>query len=173
MIRKAVKNAIITVLTVFVDIPRRDYYRIMYLIARNTDLKQIELPKADDKWMYYTDIRKQLKIPYVIYADFESLLVPIEGCENDPENSQTAKITKHVACGFAYKVVGLTKGTSKQPIVYRGQDIVEKFVECMAQKQEDIEQMFKHCEPNLMTGNKGNNKITELGTILQRESQNS
>jgi hypothetical protein len=46
--------------------------------------------------MYYKDIRKQLKVPYVIYADFESLLVPIEGCENDPEKSQTAKTTKHM-----------------------------------------------------------------------------
>jgi hypothetical protein len=55
-------------------------------------------------------------------------------------------------CGFAYKVVGLMKGTSKQPIVYRGQDNVEKFVECMVQEQEDIEQKFKHCEPMLMTG---------------------
>jgi hypothetical protein len=44
------------------------------------------------------------------------------------------------------------KGTSKQPIVYRGQDTVEKFVECMVQEQEDIEQKFKHCEPMLMTG---------------------
>jgi hypothetical protein len=102
--------------------------------------------------MYYKDIRKQLKVPYVIYADFESLLVPIKGCENDPEKSQTAKTTKHIACGFAGKVVGLTKGTSKQPIVYRGQYTVVKFVECMVQEQEDIEQKFKHCETMLMTG---------------------
>jgi hypothetical protein len=85
-------------------------------------------------------------LPDVIYADFESLLVPIEGCENDPEKSQTAKTTKHIACGFAGKVVGLTKGTSKQPIVYREQDTVEKFVECMVQEQEDIEQMFKQVD---------------------------
>jgi len=91
-------------------------------------------------------------LPDVIYADFESQLVPIEGCENDPEKSQTAKTTKHIACGFAYKVVGLTKGISKQPIVYREQDTVEKFVECMVQEQEDIEQKFKHCEPMLITG---------------------
>jgi K+/H+ antiporter YhaU regulatory subunit KhtT len=93
-----------------------------------------------------------LKVPYVIHADFESLLVPIKGCENDPEKSQTARTTKHIACGFAGKVVGLTKGTSKQPIVYRGQYTVVKFVECMVQEQEDIEQKFKHCETMLMTG---------------------
>jgi hypothetical protein len=134
------------------DIPRRDYYRIIYRIARHTDLLKSNYQKRNtSEWMYYKDIRKQLKVPYVIYADFESLLVPIKGCENDPEKSQTAKTTKHIACGFAGKVVGLTKGTSKQPIVYRGQYTVVKFVECIVQKQEDIEQKFKHCETMLMT----------------------
>ena len=37
--------------------------------------QKIELPNDDDKWLYYKDIRKQLKVPYVIYADFKSLLI--------------------------------------------------------------------------------------------------
>jgi hypothetical protein len=45
--------------------------------------QKIELPNDDDKWLYHKDIRKQLTVPYVIYADFESILIPIEGCEND------------------------------------------------------------------------------------------
>ena len=72
--------------------------------------------------------RKQLKVPYVIYADFESLQVPIEGCDNDPEKSFTTKTTKHVACGFAYKVVGLTSSLSKQAVVYKSEDAADKFV---------------------------------------------
>jgi len=114
--------------------------------------QKIELPNDDDKWLYYKDIRKQLKVPYVIYADFESLLIPIEGCENDPEISSTIKTTKHIPCGFAYKVVGLTSETSKQPVVYRGLDAAKKFVEHMVKEQEDIEQKFKHCEPMKMSG---------------------
>jgi hypothetical protein len=38
--------------------------------------QKIDLPNDDDKWLYYKDIRKQLNVPYVIYADFESLLIP-------------------------------------------------------------------------------------------------
>jgi hypothetical protein len=108
--------------------------------------QKIELPNDDDKWLYYKDIRKQLKVPYVIYADFESLLIPIEGCENDPEISSTIKTTKHIPCGFAYKVVRLTSSTSQQPVVYRGLDAADKFVECMVKEQEDIERRFKQCE---------------------------
>jgi hypothetical protein len=114
--------------------------------------QKIELPNDDDKWLYYKDIRKQLKVPYVIYADFESLLIPIEGCENDPEISSTIKTTKHIPCGFAYKVVRLTSSTSQQPVVYRGLDAADKFMECMVKEQEDIERRFKQCEPMKMSG---------------------
>lgn len=114
--------------------------------------QKIELPKEEDKWLYYKDVRKQLKVPYIIYADFECLQQPIQGCDNDPEKSQTLSTTRHVPCGFAYKVVGLTSETSKQPVVYRGLDAAEKFVECMVKEQEAIEEKFKHCEPMIMTG---------------------
>ena len=53
--------------------------------------QKIELPNDNDKWLYHKDIREQLKVPYVIYADFESLLIPIEGCESDPEILSTIK----------------------------------------------------------------------------------
>ena len=34
---------------------------------------------------------KSNKIPYIIYADIESLSRKIDGCVNNPENSSTAK----------------------------------------------------------------------------------
>jgi hypothetical protein len=57
------------------------------------------------------------------------MLIPIEGCENNPKMSSTLKTTNHIPCGFAYKVVGLTSSTSQQPVVYRGLDAADKFVE--------------------------------------------
>jgi len=56
--------------------------------------QKIELPKEEDKWLHYKDIRKQLKVPYIIYADLESMLIPTEGCANDPKISSTMKTTK-------------------------------------------------------------------------------
>ena len=35
----------------------------------------------------YTDGQYQFKVPFVIYADFESLLVPVSGAPNNPEMS--------------------------------------------------------------------------------------
>ncbi|CAG2200908.1 unnamed protein product [Mytilus edulis] len=112
--------------------------------------QKIELPTGDNKWLQYKDIRKQLKVPYIIYADFECLQKPI--LDNNENDSKTKKTTKHIPCGFAYKVVGLTPETSNEPVVYRGADAADKFVECMVQEQDNIEQKFKHCEPMTMTG---------------------
>jgi hypothetical protein len=55
-------------------------------------------------------------------------------------------------CGFTYKVVGLTSSTSQQPVVYRGVDAGEQFVECMVKEQEDIKQRFRQCEPMKVSG---------------------
>ena len=119
--------------------------------CKNHGAQRVELPKEQDKWLYYKDVRKQLKVPYIIYADFESFQIPISGCQNDPASSFTEKTTHHIPSSFAYKVVGYTPELSKKPVVYRGPDVAEKFVDCMLQEMEEIEEKFKHVEPMVMT----------------------
>ena len=50
-----------------------------------------------------------------------------------------------------YNVVGPNHELSKKPVVYRGPDVAEKFVHCMLQEMEEIESVFKHVEPMVMT----------------------
>ena len=119
--------------------------------CKDHNAQRVELPKEADKWLYYKDVRKQLKVPFIIYADFESFQIPISGCENDPASSFTEKSTHHVPSSFAYKVVGLNHELSKKPVVYRGPGVAEKFVDCMLQEMGEIEEKFKHVEPMIMT----------------------
>lgn len=86
--------------------------------CREHGKQRVKLPKEEDKWLFYKDVRKQLKVPYVIYADFESFQVPIQSCMKDPEKSYTEKTTMHVPSSFAYKVIGITPETSREPVVY-------------------------------------------------------
>ena len=39
---------------------------------------------------------KSDKMPYIIYADIESLVKKLDGCANNPENSSTTKIGEHI-----------------------------------------------------------------------------
>ena len=45
-----------------------------------------------DKLLEFNQYMKSDKLPYIIYADIESLITKIEGCANNAENSSTAKI---------------------------------------------------------------------------------
>ena len=41
----------------------------------------------------------------MIYADFESILVPEDNGNQNPNESYTNKYHKHVACSYGYKLV--------------------------------------------------------------------
>ena len=68
---------------------------------------RIEMPNESDKNLYFKNYQNQQKVPYVIYADFESLIPKIEGLEQQrgEQESYTQNKSKHMACGYAYNVV--------------------------------------------------------------------
>ena len=45
------------------------------------------------------------KSPFMIYADFESILVPENNGKQNPKLSSTNKYRKHIACSYDYKSV--------------------------------------------------------------------
>ena len=46
-----------------------------------------------------------MKLPYIKYVDFESLINKIDTCLPNPESSNTEKTEMHEPCGFSYTVV--------------------------------------------------------------------
>ena len=77
----------------------------------------------------YSNGQHQYKVPFIMYADFESILEPIQGAKNNPNASSTRGVNSHVPSGwrlhskFAY-------GKVKKPTTqYRGPNCVERFCE--------------------------------------------
>ena len=64
-----------------------------------------DMPKQGENKMSFTNYHKQMKAPYVVYADFECLVRNITTCEPDNKHSFTIKTEKHEPCGFSYVVV--------------------------------------------------------------------
>ena len=61
------------------------------------------MPKKDNKLLKYNQGEKSMKIPFIIYADLESLLEKMNTCYNNPGKSSTTKINKHTLfthCSF-------------------------------------------------------------------------
>jgi hypothetical protein len=83
-----------------------------------------------DTILKFKNIEKELKAPLTIYADFECLLLKIEGPE--PNISSTTKKNLHVPCG--YGLVSVKDCNCREPVasgltVYRGKDAVNKFLD--------------------------------------------
>ena len=48
---------------------------------------------------------KSDKIPYIIYADNKCLIRKVDWCVNNPENSSTRKIGKHIHYGYSMSTI--------------------------------------------------------------------
>ena len=53
------------------------------------------------------------KAPFAIYADFESLIKPMDNCDPDPNKSYTKKYQKHEPISFSYYINSSIKGVYK------------------------------------------------------------
>ena len=42
----------------------------------------------------------QIELPFMVYADFESILVPEDNVKQNQNDSYTCKYQKHVACNY-------------------------------------------------------------------------
>ena len=71
------------------------------------------------------------KIKSITYADFESILVPEDNENQNPEKFYT-NYQKHIACSYGYKLVCVDDKFSKSFKTYLGKDAVYNFIDQQA-----------------------------------------
>ena len=57
------------------------------------------------EYVEFKNFERKIKSSFMIYADFESILVPDDNGKQNPNESYTNKYQKHVACRYVYKLV--------------------------------------------------------------------
>jgi hypothetical protein len=118
------------------DIYEKTFYKIMSRTFCQHGVQRIELPSEDNASFYFKDYHKQLKVPFAICADFESITAKID---SDSPKTSTKKYQHHHPCGFSYVIISEVEQYSRLPVVYRGEDAVDKFLECLETEQQYIE----------------------------------
>ena len=91
----------------------------------------------------YSDGPFQFKVPFIMYADFESILEPIQGPGNNLMISSTRGINNHVPSGWCFRSE-FAYGKVENPLrLYHGEDCVKKFCDhvigearCLYQSEE-------------------------------------
>ncbi|CAG9840781.1 unnamed protein product [Diabrotica balteata] len=96
----------------------------------------------------FINLQKMLPVPFVIYADFESLLKPIDCTEPFSGNSYFVKIAEHQAYSFAFYLKCSYDDSLSKLIKYEGKDAPKVFI----QKLDDLvhelyNNHLKHIKP--------------------------
>ena len=91
-------------------------------LCKYNDFCKIGLPKEGKNIKQYAPVAKSLKMNSVIYADFESILLPYSTC--DKENVLTKSLNKQVPCGYSLNVITNRNNQSKQTYYLGMQQLV-------------------------------------------------
>ena len=118
---------------------------------------RIDMPEEGNNNLTFKNYHKQMKAPYVIYADFEAVVRKYKGCERGPDyinknktKCYTDKTEHHEACGYSFVVVR-SDGQVTGPIVYRGENAVKSFLERLVIVKDKIKENLSKVKPLTLT----------------------
>ena len=93
----------------------------------------------------FKNYNRSMRVPFIVYADFESFIKPIDTCKPNPKNSYTKQYQKHTPSSFSYyikcfddevyspKLVTYTANTDNE-------DVAHIFVNML---EEDVKSIYK------------------------------
>ena len=119
-------------------------------ICKENSACKIEVPKPGET-IAFKNFKKSMRVPFVIYADFEAITEKIGSATPNPEKSYTEKHQKHTPSGFCYYVKKEGIENHAEPVVYRGKDCVQKFCKMIEQEVKEIAEIYKSIIPLEMT----------------------
>ena len=88
------------------------------------------MPEDGKSILNFTSYHKQLRVPYIIYANFECLNISVEGGPAHPENGCAHQISKQVPYSYCYVRVR-SDGQAKDPVLYCGENAVEHLLDSL------------------------------------------
>ena len=90
------------------------------------------MPKKDE-YVKFKLLERKIKSSFLIYADFESVLVPEDNGKQDLEESYMSNYQKYVACSYGCKFICIDDKFSKPFKSYSGEDVVYNFNNSMVE----------------------------------------
>ena len=104
--------------------------------------QKVKLPAENDKWMYFKDYTLCHRVPYTVYADFESFIVPIARCSRNVDSSHSDNVAQHIPASFCYVIVDWTGKAIAEPVLYRGKNVVSTFLQMLMNDVETLDRDF-------------------------------
>lgn len=116
------------------------------------DAHHLKFPtKGDGDIIEFDDFQKQMRVPFVIYADFETFARKVDTCVPNPSKSNTNTVINYKTSGFGYQVVCSDQRFTKQPVIYRGPEASKHLIEKLFEEEQYIKGILDRIEPLHMT----------------------
>lgn len=125
----------------------------------NYEAASIKLPAKENAFIKYTEIQKQLKVPFVLYCDIEAILEKLEvdfreEDEDESVVSKTINYQKHKPYYIGCKFVSYDKDIDVPEYkVFEGDDCIDKFFEFLDNNEEYFIEYLKKNEPMIKLTN--------------------
>ena len=97
----------------------------------NYEAVKIQMPKKGTT-LKFKNYHRSEKVPFVVYADFECFIKPIQSCDPDDKKSYTKQYQKHEPSSFCYYIKCFDDEVYKpKKVSSTGEDAAWKFVEML------------------------------------------
>ncbi len=127
---------------------------------------KVQMPEKGS-YLSFEHYFKSMRVPFVIYADFEAFTETLDTCQPNPDDSYTKQYQKHSPSGFCYYVKCFDDNVyTQEPVMYtkksEDDDIAQIFVDTLEENMKKIYHKFKF-EKTMIFGSK-EQKIYDCST---------
>ena len=129
----------------------------MKKVCKNNDFCEIVMSSEKDNILEFNRYMKSDKMPYIIYADMESLITKTDGCVNNPENSSSAKLAEHIFFEYSMSTIWAFGHIENKHTLYHGNDRLKNFYESLREHSKNVIDIEK--KKQNVTVNKRRTKI--------------
>ena len=96
-----------------------------------------------DETFIFNNYERKIKSPFIIYGDFESIMVPEDNRKQNPDESYSNKYQKNLACSYDYILVSVYDKFSKPFKTYLREDDVFSFANSMIEERKCCDGIVK------------------------------
>lgn len=140
------------------------------IICSKNKPAEAQLPKPYDNKLCFSNWNNSLKVPFVIYADFESLLRKIHSCNPSgnkidadgkvTETSYTKQYQKHEPISSCY-YVKYQNEDYKAPVEHFGEDVAKQFYRSLREEAIKIAEIYENPVPMIPLNDEEKEKYEE------------
>ena len=119
-------------------------------LCQDNEAVRIKMPE-EGTFVEFKNYHKQMDMPFVIYADFESRMIPIHSTQQNPKQSYTEKKMLHVPVSFCYFVKCSFDDKFSKKVEYTAtseeEDVAQIFVKKL---EEEVKSIYKEHPKKMM-----------------------